>query len=201
MADTKPTPLRCLRLIEDMRIKGLGESSQKAHIRAVRYLAEFLGRSPDTATTEDLRAYQLHMVDTNVTPSTYNARLVGLRIGADPSPAHPHDCARWWPVTGRHPLGCLQTWVLSACTRAVAAVPAIVCRRPDGSSPCRTIEVLRRHHRIGRGQRLRRMAHAVPQNGLGGLCQATLRRTGGRTGIPQPLHPPRRHLKPSPRQC
>jgi site-specific recombinase XerD len=79
MADTKTTPLRA-RMIEDMRIKGLGESSQKAHIRAVRYLAEFLGRSPDTATAEDLRAYQLHMVDTNVTPSTYNARLVGLRF-------------------------------------------------------------------------------------------------------------------------
>ncbi len=79
MTDTKTTPLRA-RMIEDMRIKGLGDGSQKAHIRAVRYLAEFLGRSPDTATPEDLRAYQLHMVDTNVTPSTYNARLVGLRF-------------------------------------------------------------------------------------------------------------------------
>jgi len=79
MVDQKTTPLRA-RMIEDMRIKGLGEGSQKAHIRAVRYLAEFLGRSPDTSTPEDLRAYQLHMVDTNVTPSTYNARLVGLRF-------------------------------------------------------------------------------------------------------------------------
>jgi len=79
MLDQKTTPLRD-RMIEDMRIKGLGESSQKAHIRAVKYFAEFLGRSPDTATAEDLRAYQLHMVNTNVTPSTYNARLVGLRF-------------------------------------------------------------------------------------------------------------------------
>ena len=79
MVDQKTTPLR-ERMIEDMRIKGLGESSQKAHIRAVRYLAEFISRSPDTATAEDLRAYQLHMVNTNVTPSTYNARLVGLRF-------------------------------------------------------------------------------------------------------------------------
>ena len=79
MVGQKTTPLR-ERMIEDMRIKGLGESSQKAHIRAVRYLAEFISRSPDTATAEDLRAYQLHMVNTNVTPSTYNARLVGLRF-------------------------------------------------------------------------------------------------------------------------
>ncbi|MEM1159297.1 MAG: site-specific integrase [Pseudomonadota bacterium] len=75
----KISPLRA-QMIEDMRIKGLGESAQKAHIRAGRYLAEFLGRSPDTATEEDLRAYQLQMVNTNVTPSTYNARLVGLRF-------------------------------------------------------------------------------------------------------------------------
>lgn len=79
MADTMTTPLRA-RMIEDMRIKGLGESPQMAHIRAVRYLAEILGRSPDMATVEDLRAYQLHMENTNVTPSTYNVRLVGLRF-------------------------------------------------------------------------------------------------------------------------
>ena len=63
MVDQKTTPLRA-RMIEDMRIKGLGEGSQKAHIRAVRCLAEFLGRPPDSATLEDLRAFQLHMVDT-----------------------------------------------------------------------------------------------------------------------------------------
>ncbi|MBO6605082.1 MAG: site-specific integrase [Roseicyclus sp.] len=79
MTQEKTSPLRA-RMIEDMRIKGLGESSQKVHIQAVRYLAEFLGRSPDMATAEDLRAYQLHMVNTNVTPSTYNVRLVGLRF-------------------------------------------------------------------------------------------------------------------------
>ncbi|WP_311200205.1 site-specific integrase [Leisingera sp. M658] len=79
MADAKTTHLR-ERMIEDMRIKGLGENSQKSHIRAVRYLAEFKGRSPDTASAEDLRAYQLHMLNTNVTPSTYKARLVGLRF-------------------------------------------------------------------------------------------------------------------------
>lgn len=48
MVQQKTTPLRA-RMIEDMRIKGLGEGSQKAHIRAVRFLTELLGRSPDTA--------------------------------------------------------------------------------------------------------------------------------------------------------
>lgn len=55
MVDQKKTPRRA-RMIEDMRVKRLGESSQNAHIMAVRYLAEFIGRSTDTATREDLRA-------------------------------------------------------------------------------------------------------------------------------------------------
>ncbi len=42
--------------------------------------AAFLGRSPDTATPEDLRAYQLHMSDAGVTPSTFNTRIVALRF-------------------------------------------------------------------------------------------------------------------------
>ncbi|MEL7029825.1 MAG: phage integrase N-terminal SAM-like domain-containing protein, partial [Pseudomonadota bacterium] len=68
------------RMIGDMRIKGLGEGSRKAHIQAVRCFSEFIGRSPETATAEDVRAYQLHLVDMNVTPPTYNVRLVGLRF-------------------------------------------------------------------------------------------------------------------------
>jgi integrase/recombinase XerD len=39
-----------------------------------------LKRSPDTATPDDLRAYQLHMTDTEVTPPTYNARIMALRF-------------------------------------------------------------------------------------------------------------------------
>lgn len=37
-------------------------------------------KPPDTATPEDLRAYQLHMSDTGVTPSTFNTRIVALRF-------------------------------------------------------------------------------------------------------------------------
>lgn len=79
MGDRKVTPLR-ERMLEDMRIRGIGEKGQKAHIRAVKDFAKFLGRSPDTATAEDLRAYQLHMTDTGVSPTTFNARIVALRF-------------------------------------------------------------------------------------------------------------------------
>ena len=79
MTGERISPLRA-RMIEGMRIRGMGEKAQKAHIRAIKDFAAFLGRSPDTATPEDLRAYQLHMTDSGVTPSTFNMRIVALRF-------------------------------------------------------------------------------------------------------------------------
>lgn len=79
MTEEKMTPLR-ERMIEDMRIHGMGDKAQKAHIRAIKNFAGFLRRSPDTATADDLRAYQLHMTDTGVTPPTFNARIMALRF-------------------------------------------------------------------------------------------------------------------------
>ncbi|PYF08670.1 integrase-like protein [Rhodobacter viridis] len=58
----------------------MGEKAQKSHIRAIKDFARFLNRSPDTATPEELRAYQLHMTDAGVTPSTFNTRIVALRF-------------------------------------------------------------------------------------------------------------------------
>jgi integrase len=79
MTEERTTPLR-ERMIEDMRIRGLGEKAQKAHIRAIKDFARFLKRSPDTATPDDLRAYQLHMSETGVGLPTFNARVMALRF-------------------------------------------------------------------------------------------------------------------------
>jgi site-specific recombinase XerD len=79
MTQEKMSPLRA-RMIEDMRIRGMAETSQKAHIRALKDFTAFLGRSPDTATPDELRAYQLHMTDAEITPSVYNARITALRF-------------------------------------------------------------------------------------------------------------------------
>lgn len=49
--------------------------TQEGYIRAVRKLTAFLKRSPDTATVEDLRNFQLHLVDTGTSPITLNATL------------------------------------------------------------------------------------------------------------------------------
>ena len=62
-ASTHPiSPLR-QRMIDDMRMRKLSPKTQSGYIRAVRQFAAYLGRSPDTASTEDLRNYQLHLVD------------------------------------------------------------------------------------------------------------------------------------------
>jgi len=79
MKDDRTTPLR-ERMIEDMRIRGLKEATQKGHIRAVKNFAAFLGRPPETATPDELRAYQLHMTDTGVSTATFNTRIVSLRL-------------------------------------------------------------------------------------------------------------------------
>ena len=73
------SPLR-QRMIEDMRLRKLEPKTQSAYVRAVRRLAAFIGRSPDTANAEDLRRFQLHMVDSGASPITLNATIVGLNF-------------------------------------------------------------------------------------------------------------------------
>ena len=56
METQKPgiSPLR-QRMIDDMRMRKLGEKTQYHYLRAVRQFAKYLGRSPTTASVEDLR--------------------------------------------------------------------------------------------------------------------------------------------------
>ena len=54
--------------------------TQREYIRAVKKLAAFLGRSPDTATAEDLRTFQLHLTQTGANPPTINATVTALRF-------------------------------------------------------------------------------------------------------------------------
>jgi site-specific recombinase XerD len=76
------SPLR-QRMIEDMRMRKLGDKTQIAYIRAVRKLAAYLKRTPDTATVEELRRFQLHLVDQGTSPMTLNATLTGLKFFFD----------------------------------------------------------------------------------------------------------------------
>ncbi len=73
------SPLR-QRMINDMNVRNFVPDTQREYIRAVKNLTIFLKRSPDTATAEDLRAFQLHMTETGVRPPTINATVTALRF-------------------------------------------------------------------------------------------------------------------------
>jgi len=68
------TPLR-QRMIDDMRMRKLSLKTQDSYIRIVRQFAGFLGRSPDAASVEDLRSYQLYLVDHGISPISLNATI------------------------------------------------------------------------------------------------------------------------------
>jgi site-specific recombinase XerD len=79
MSEKPISPLR-QRMLEDMSLRGFTPDTQRDYIRAVKKLAAFLGRSPDTATAEDLRAFQLHLTASGVQPPTINTTVTVLRF-------------------------------------------------------------------------------------------------------------------------
>jgi len=94
MDDSKPiSPLR-QRMIEDMTLRKLGEKTQAAYVRAVRGLAAWLRRSPDTATAEDLRLYQLYLVEHGLSAVTLNATITGLKFFFETTLGRPETMAK-----------------------------------------------------------------------------------------------------------
>ncbi len=79
MTDTPVSPLR-RRMIEDMTIRKFAPKTQASYIRAVRNFTVFLGCSPDQASVEDLRRYQLHLAVTGVSIPSQNAAVAALRF-------------------------------------------------------------------------------------------------------------------------
>ena len=79
MTQEAVSPLR-RRMIEDMTVRNFVEKTQHDYIRSIKNLSKFLGRSPDTATPEDLRRYQLHLTGTGLRPPTINGTVTALRF-------------------------------------------------------------------------------------------------------------------------
>lgn len=73
------SPLR-QRMIEDMMLRKLSPKTQSAYIRAVKKLSSYLGHSPATASAEELRRFQLHLVDKGISSITLNATITALRF-------------------------------------------------------------------------------------------------------------------------
>jgi integrase/recombinase XerD len=79
MTDEAMSPLR-RRMIEDMTIRKFAPKTQHDYVQRVKNFAAFLGRSPDTASFEDVRRYQLHLAASGVGVPTINQTISTLRF-------------------------------------------------------------------------------------------------------------------------
>jgi integrase/recombinase XerD len=79
MTDEAMSPLR-RRMIEDMTIRKLAPKTQQGYIRTVKGFAAFLGRSPDTASVEDVRRFQLHLAESGAHTPILNHTVSALRF-------------------------------------------------------------------------------------------------------------------------
>ena len=76
---TTVSPLR-QRMIEDMAARKLGPHSQRSHIHSCRRFAAFLKRSPDTATADDIRRFQLYLIESGLSICNRNRIMTGVRF-------------------------------------------------------------------------------------------------------------------------
>ena len=78
-SNTPATPLR-QRMIEDMRGRNLGRHSQRNHLDSCARFAAFLGCSPKTATADDVRRFQLFLVESGVNIAYRNRIMTGVKF-------------------------------------------------------------------------------------------------------------------------
>ena len=77
--DTTVSALR-QRMIEDMAARKLGAHSQRSHIYSCKRFAAFLERSPDTATADDIRRFQLHLAEADLSIGNRNRIMTGVKF-------------------------------------------------------------------------------------------------------------------------
>jgi site-specific recombinase XerD len=85
-------------MLDDMRMRKFGEKTQLDYVRAVRKFAQYLKRAPDTASVEELRNYQLHLVDHGVSPASLNSAISGLKFFFTITLGRPELVAKMQPV-------------------------------------------------------------------------------------------------------
>lgn len=73
------TPLR-VRMIADMKGRNLGKASQTSHLRACKRFAAWLKRSPDTATPDDVKHFQEHLLESGASICTRNQTMTGVKF-------------------------------------------------------------------------------------------------------------------------
>jgi integrase/recombinase XerD len=79
MSDKPISDLR-RRMIADMTVRSFSDKTQHEYIRQVETFARFLGRSPDTASGDDIRRFQLAQVEQGAQPPKMNSQASALRF-------------------------------------------------------------------------------------------------------------------------
>jgi integrase/recombinase XerD len=79
ISDRRVSPLRA-RMIEDMAVRGFTEKTRQDYIRHVHAFAGFIGRSPATATPDEIRGFQLHQRQSGMQPPSINTAVSALRF-------------------------------------------------------------------------------------------------------------------------
>ena len=79
MSDKPISDLR-RRMIADMTVRSFSDKTQHDYIRHIETFARFLGRSPDTATGDDIRRFQLAQVEQGAQPPKMNTQASALRF-------------------------------------------------------------------------------------------------------------------------
>ena len=112
-----------VRMIEDMSVRGFSEKTRNDYIRNVRAFAAFIGRSPDTATAEDLRRFQLHQTQSGIQPPSINSTVSALRFLFTVT-LHRPDLGRRLTVV-REPRRLAAVLSVEEITRLLSAAPGL----------------------------------------------------------------------------
>jgi site-specific recombinase XerD len=67
-------------MIEDMVARKLNPRMQRSHISSGKRFAAWLRGSPDTATPDEVRRFQLHLVESGASICTANRIMTGVRF-------------------------------------------------------------------------------------------------------------------------
>ena len=73
------SPLR-QRMMEDMAARKLNPHTQRSHISSCKRFAAWLKRSPDTATADEVRHFQLHLIESGASICNRNRIMTGVRF-------------------------------------------------------------------------------------------------------------------------
>ena len=76
---TATTPLR-EQMIADMAARNLNPHTQRSHIYSCKRFAAFLGRSPDTASADQVKAFQLHLIESGASICNRNRIMSGVKF-------------------------------------------------------------------------------------------------------------------------